>query len=120
MVLAVGIFVLIALALPLLFVAWLRRWGMEQSDVENRLRAPGAHTVSYVVPEGQDPALVRTALAHDGFESVLDRTNVQQLLVRCDLGDRNRVREIIGRVHGTDYGGHDLTAHQVRLEGDPS
>jgi hypothetical protein len=84
-----------ALGLPLLIVLALRAWGSDAAKRESTLLAPGAHTVAFVVPEGEDPTFARAALAHDGFDSVLDRTGDQRLVVRCEPGQREHVRAIL-------------------------
>ncbi|MGA8248975.1 MAG: hypothetical protein WB797_18860 [Nocardioides sp.] len=112
MVFIVTLLVVSALGLPVLIVLALRRWGMKEAETERSLLSPQAHTVSYVVPEGEDPALARAALTHAGFVSVLDRTADQRLVVRCEQGERERVRAILEHVdHPTFDGHHEDAAH---------
>ena len=93
------LFVAIAVALvviPALVVLALRQWGQQDSQTESRLLSPGVHTLSYVVPTGQDPAPLRAALAHEHFSSVMGHGDSGHcLIVECREGQRARVREII-------------------------
>ncbi len=119
MVLAVTLLVLTVLVVPLLLIVAMRRFGMEQTATEQALLSPAAHTVSWVVPDGEDPALVRTRLAHAGFTSVLDHSGDQRLVVRCGPADRERVREIIARTEHATFDGQGLRPHQLRFDDDP-
>jgi hypothetical protein len=110
MVFMVTLLVIVALGLPVLVVLALRRWGTDQAATEQSLLSPDAHTVSYVVPEGEDPTFARAALAHAGFVSVLDRSGDQRLVVRCEPGQREQVRSILEQTdHPTVE--HGLLAH---------
>ncbi len=120
MVLAATLLVLTVLVVPLLLILVLRGFGMEQSDTEQALLSPEAHTVSWVVPDGDDPALVRTRLAHAGFTSVLDHSGDQRLVVRCASADRERVREIIARTEHVTFDGQGLGPSQLRFDDDPA
>ena len=73
MVAAAAILVVIVLVVSVAVALGLRRWVADESRVEARLRSPQAHTVSYAVPNGVDPATVMGALAQAGFISVIDR-----------------------------------------------
>jgi hypothetical protein len=95
------LFVAIAVALvvvPLIVVLALRQWGQQDAQTESRLLSPHTHTLSYVVPTGQDPAPLRAALGHEHFSTVLGRGDSGHcLIVECDERDRGRIREIIER-----------------------
>lgn len=103
------------IVVPVLVIASLRRWGLEEADTEDRLHSPRTHTVSYVVPPGQDPAVVRAALKHAGFVAVMDHGGDQRLLVECEAGQRNRAREVIEHA-----GGLEQPVSHVHFEDDPS
>lgn len=99
---AIGLGLTVLFAVALVFVAIaLRSWGRGVAATETRLHAPGAHTLTYEVPLGQDPAVAMTALLHAGFTSVVDLTvgdhagGAELLLVECDEQDRERVRGIL-------------------------
>jgi hypothetical protein len=98
MVLMATLLLVGALGLPLLVVLALRAWGTDTARTESSLLSPQAHTVAFVVPEGEDPTYARAALTHAGFVSALDRSGDQRLVVRCEPGQREQVREILERV----------------------
>jgi hypothetical protein len=117
---AAVIFVLVLLA-GLVLAGALRRLVRDESDVERRLRAPESHTISYAVPNGVDPADLRTALQRHGFTTIASSTGARQsLLVECAEADRPRVREVIGNVHETAYDGSELDLHPVVFEDEVS
>jgi hypothetical protein len=120
MVLAVTLLVLSVLVIPLLIIGMMRKFGMEEAETEQALLAPGAHTVAWVVPEGEDPATVRTHLSHAGFTSVLDRSGDQRLIVACEPGDREMVRDIIAHAAHSTFDGSALQPSQLRFDDDPS
>jgi len=120
MVLAATLLVLTVLVVPLLVIAMMRRFGLEEADTERTLLSPGAHTVSWLVPEGEDPALVRTRLAHEGFVSVLDRSGDQRLVVRCEPAEREQVRAVIAGTAHTTFDGHPLHPSGLRFADDPA
>jgi hypothetical protein len=119
MVLAATLLVLTVLVVPLVLILMMRRFGMEQTDTEQALLSPESHTVSWVVPDGDDPALVRARLAHAGFTSVLDHSGDQRLVVQCGPAGRERVREIIARTEHATFDGQGLRPSQLRFDDDP-
>jgi hypothetical protein len=64
--------------------------------------------LQYRVPEGQDPAVVTSALRIAGFECASDSEhNHHDIKILCPNGrdqDRSRVREVIAGVHATAIG----------------
>jgi hypothetical protein len=116
MVFMVSVIVLIALALPVLVVLALRAWGAEAAATEQSLLAPGAHTVVYVVPEGEDPTFARAALTHAGFVSVLDHSGDQRLVVRCEPAQREHVRMILEQTDHPSVGAHRGYAAHVHFD----
>jgi hypothetical protein len=119
MVLAATLLVVTILVVPLLLLAMMRRFGIEEAATEQALLSHETPTVSWAVPEGEDPALVRTHLAHAGFTSVLDRSGDQRLVVQCRPADRERVRDIIADSEHTTFDGHLLRSDELRFEDDP-
>ena len=94
----------------------LRTWVLGEAKVEAQLRDPGAHTLSYVVPEGWDPALFKAALARAHFTALAESDGrVDRLVVACDESDRNRVREVLEAVHGAGPHGPDERVAHVRF-----
>ncbi len=97
--------VLFGIALAV-FARGVTRWAEDETGKEALLHAPDAHTVSYVVPEGEDPALVMAALTHAGFRSVEDVTGRRErVLVECEEEDRDRVRDVIEHVRHRRFDG---------------
>jgi hypothetical protein len=110
------LFVAIAVALvvvPALVVLALRQWGQQDVQIETRLRSPGTHTLTYVVPDGQDPAPLRSALGHEHFSTVLGRGESGHcLIVECDERDRDRIRQVIEKTL--------LESRQVLFQDEPA
>lgn len=80
---------------------------------------PNGPTVRYRVPEGQDPAVVATAVARRGFEARMDEeagVGERYVVVACPHGeaDREPVRAAIAAA-GTSMDAPALTAHPVRF-----
>lgn len=120
MLFSVTLLVLTAMLLPVAIILGARRWGMEDAEVDARLHSPSCHTVAYVVPEGQDPALLRVALTHAGYTTVLDRGGDQRLLVECEEGHRDDVRHVIEGVDHGGFEGPELVRGHVRFEDEPA
>ena len=112
-VILVVLIVVVSVAIPLL----LRSWGAEQSRTDARMHDPRTHTISFAIPNGVDPVVVRLAVTKAGFASALDRVgNVECLLVECTEADRARLRSVIEAVHLDDYDGSELTHDHVVFE----
>ncbi len=120
MVLAATLLVLTVLVVPLVVIAMMRRFGMQEADTERALLSPASHSVAWLVPEGEDPALVRTHLAHEGFVCVLDRSGDQRLVVGCEPAQREQVRSVIAGTAHTTFDGRALRPSQLRFDDDPS
>ncbi|HYJ67740.1 MAG TPA: hypothetical protein VEX15_08755 [Nocardioidaceae bacterium] len=101
----------------LVFMLALRNWTIAEARTEVRLRSPDTPTVSYVVPTGQDPAKLMTALVREGFVSLDDvGGGTRRLLIECDEVDRTKVRRILEHV---DRNGFDEVAkHSGRVRFD--
>lgn len=85
-------------AVGLMLMLALRKWTVAEMRLEDRLRSPGTPTVSYVVPAGQDPVVVMTALAREGFVSVPEiHDGTESLLVECAEADRTRLQRTLER-----------------------
>jgi type II secretory pathway pseudopilin PulG len=86
----------------------------EEQRTEDRLHAPGAHTVAYAVPNGQDPVDLMAALRGAGIVSCVDtRGGTERILVECAESDRDRVRDILQAVGAPDDGRHLPAQHVV-------
>jgi len=120
MLFSVSLLVVTVLAVPVALILGARRWGMAEAAVDARLHSASAHTVAYVVPEGQDPALVRVALSHAGFVTVLDRGGDQRLLVECEESRREQVRQVIEAIDEPELTGAEVHAGHVRFVDEPA
>jgi hypothetical protein len=95
---------------------------LDHEKTRDRLHEPGAETLVYKVPNGQDPVELIVALAHAGFTSVEDIAGgTCQVLVDCPHGrleDRSRVRAVIEQVcpSGLTRGGARVEAVQFADE----
>jgi hypothetical protein len=92
-----------AIALGLVLMFALRRWGDAEARTEIGLRSLGAEDrLTYVVPDGQDASVVMTALATRGYVCAADSEGGEErLLVACDEQHRPQVRAIIQRATGS-------------------
>ena len=104
----IAIYLLLVLAIVSIAIAWgLRRVVTDLDETDRSLHSPGASTVSYLVPDGQDPAVLEAALQHVGYASISDeRAGRTFLVVDCqDDADRTVVRRVIEDVHTTSFDG---------------
>ena len=110
---------LIAFVVVGLLVAFaLRRWTLDEARTESRMHEPGAATVIYDVPAGQDPAVLLAALDRAGYSAVSDMDRgVERVLVECHSErDRHRIREIIGHANRTGFEGAETPVAHVSFE----
>lgn len=111
-------FILLLLVLLVLLLAF-RRWTLNDTKTETRLRSPESHRVVYAIPDGQDPTALMAAMARAGFVCVVDtEAGVERLLVECEPQDRARVREIVERVDRAGREGTG-TSREVSFEDEP-
>ena len=78
--------------------------GRRRVELEDELSRPGAPTLDYVVPAGQDPVVLLTALSSAGYPAVTDPEDSDLMHIACPSGrdrDREHVRATIARVHTT-------------------
>ena len=117
MVAAAVILVVIVLVVGVAIPLFLRSWGAEESRTEARLHDPRTHTVTFAIPNGVDPAVVRVALTQAGFTGVMEQVGeVECLRVECDESDRERVRSVVEAVHMTEFDGSELKLGHVVFE----
>ena len=75
--------------------------------------------VVYVVPDGIDAAVVRTALDSAGFSSALDIVGGEErLLIESQADQRERVREVIASGVQSAYAHSGLRIGAVTFHGD--
>jgi hypothetical protein len=78
-----------------------RRLVIDAQAIETRLGSPGTHTLTYLVPNGQDPAALMGALLRSRFTAAVDtHGGLERLLIGCEESDRAHVREILETVRG--------------------
>ena len=96
------------------------RWAAARSEVDAHLAEPAVESLDYVVPEGQDPAVVVAALRENGVEAAPDIGAKQLVHVACaptNGAERERVRAIIASIHTSAIdAGVPFDAGAVRFE----
>ena len=100
--------------------AGLRAMRQRQVALRDEAVSGQVDSLRYVVPVGQDPAAVMSALKLEGFEVVRDdaATHSQDLLILCPAGvdrERARVRAVIAHEAAVDMEGHPMPEHEVRF-----
>lgn len=111
--LAVIVLVVVGVAINL----YLRTWVAEESRTEAHLHDPRTHTVAYAVPNGIDPAVIRTELSRASFSTGVERVGALECLrIECEEGDRARVRQIIEGIRLSRYDGSELERDHVVFE----
>jgi hypothetical protein len=114
MLVALGVLMIGVAILLLVASVGVRQWSSGQAATEAHLHEPGAHTVTYVLPDGEDPVSVLAALSHAGFTSVEDHAGVHdRVLVECGDEDREQVREVIAHVEHREYDGAAVAGRVV-------
>jgi hypothetical protein len=106
MIAIVGILFLVVIVGGWLAMRGSRRWVLDVGASEVRLQDPETHTLSYLVPAGQDPASLMAALAHAHFTTAVDtHSGTERLLVACEESDRSKVREVLSDASSAGSGG---------------
>lgn len=119
MIAIVGILFLVVVVAVVLVMGGARRWVLNEGATEARLRDVETHTLSYVVPNGQDPITFITALAHAKFTAVTDtHGGFERLLVACEEPDRAQIRQILEEANSAVSSGTRMPDH-VRFEDEP-
>ena len=96
---------------------FLRNFVRDESRREAHLRDPRTHTVAYAIPNGVDPAILKTALGREGFNSGHERVGmVDCVRIECDESQRDRVRRVLEGVSMTAYDGSLLPSGHVVFE----
>ncbi|MGN6130502.1 MAG: hypothetical protein ACTHOK_09205 [Nocardioidaceae bacterium] len=95
----------------------LRRVTFDEVHAEQELERPGAHRVSYVVPPGEDAALVMAALIRAGYTAVGGQERgVERVLVRCEADQRADVRRVIEHAEQARSTDPEMYVGHVRFE----
>lgn len=110
---------IIVVVLLLIAGAGLRSWSARRHEVAEELAGPTAPTLDYVVPPGQDPVVLLTALSTEGYTATADPVQTQLLHISCPAGpdrDRAHVRATIATVRSTALDtGAPMDPGQVRF-----
>jgi hypothetical protein len=94
-------------------IAAVKRFGSETNAQSDRLQAPDRPTLRYVVPPGQDPAVVVGALREAGYDASPDSEpgpSSPVVIVGATTGggpDRDHVREVLTRLDQTNINPDD-------------
>jgi hypothetical protein len=94
------------LALGLLLMLSFRRWALGEARAEASLLSLSPEdSLTYVVPDGQDPLAVMTALACGGYTCAADtKGGAERLIVACQPKERASVLAIIQRASAESRG----------------
>lgn len=107
------------LVLAVVVALALRSWSREEARGEALLASPETHAVSYVVPNGQDPAILMVALHRAGFEARAHlEAGVEVLRVACEESETAQVRSIIEHVDRTGFEGAPMHVAHARFVGE--
>jgi hypothetical protein len=106
-----GVVVIVAMA------AGLRSLVMDEKRTESQFHDPQVPTVTYAIPTGIDPVAFAVAVKHAGYPSVVTDVGTSQgLRVRCDAGDRERLRRVLEGVVVNAYDGSAVKLDHVVFE----
>lgn len=119
MIIVIAMFFVGILAMGLFTAFLLRRWIRDENRIEAVLHSPQVHTVSYVVPAGQDAAILMAALSLEGYVSITEMgEGIERLTIACEDRDRAQVRRIIEHVDHAGFDGPAIHVGQVHFEDD--
>lgn len=117
MIPAAALLSILGLVLIVTVALALRTLVMDEKRAESEFHDPLLPTVTYAIPNGVDPAVFAVALKHAGYASVVTDVGVSQgLRVKCEAGDRERLRRVIEGVVVTTYDGTAVTLDHVVFE----
>ena len=114
------------IALPIVFTVLLvlgvavalamRSWVREEARMEALIESPETHTVSYAVPDGQDPAILAAALHQAGFTARAHlEGGFEVLRIACNEQQRAQVRSVIEHVDRTGFEGVPMHIGHARF-----
>ena len=114
------------IALPIVFTVLLvlgvavalamRSWVREEARTEALIESPETNTVSYAVPDGQDPAILAAALHQAGFTARAHlEGGFEVLRIACNEKQRAQVRSVIEHVDRTGFDGVPMHIGHARF-----
>jgi hypothetical protein len=117
MIFVVGLMFVGLLAIGLVLMLAFRSWSMDDAEKESLLRAPQTHTVTYLVPEGVDAAVLLAALSHAGIAATTDLSGGdERLLIKCEADERTQVRQVIEAAERASLAELDLRVPPVTFD----
>jgi hypothetical protein len=85
--------VIVVIVLAVLGFVGVRAWVFARQRQTDEIVGPGIPSLEYVVPDGQDPVVVLTALSADGYTATTDPAAPNLVHIACPAGlDRERPR----------------------------
>jgi hypothetical protein len=89
----------------------------DEKHTESELHDPQTPTVTYAIPNGIDPVAFAVAVKRAGYLSMVTEVGTSEALrVRCEPGDRERLRRVIEAVVVNGYDGSALALDHVVFE----
>jgi hypothetical protein len=117
MIAAAALLSILVLVVIVAVAVSLRSLVEDEKRTESQLRDPRTPTVTYSIPNGIDPVVFAVALKKAGYLSVVTDVGTSEALrVRCDTGDRERLRRVIDGVVVNTYDGSALAVDHVVFE----
>ena len=105
--------VIVVLASVYVVIPWVRGQERERAEITD----PRRESLVYEVPEGQDPAVIVTALRNDGLEATeVLRQGRQRVVIACPNGQedlRPRARAVISNEADLNFEGDPAMRREV-------
>ncbi|HET9420177.1 MAG TPA: hypothetical protein VFO49_03500 [Nocardioides sp.] len=109
----IALLVVVVLLAIYVVVPWVRRQERERAEITD----PRRESLVYEVPEGQDPAVIVTALRNDGLEATeVLRQGRQRVVIACPHGRedlRPRARAVISNEADLNFEGDPAAKREV-------
>ena len=117
MIAAAALLSILALVAIVVVNLSLRSLVQGEKRTESALGDPHTPTLTYAVPNGIDPVVFAVAVKKAGYLSVVTEVGTSEALrVRCEPGDRERLRRVIEGVVLNGYDGAAVTLDHVVFE----
>ena len=99
----------------------MRQRTMQQAQKEERVESLASETLEYVMPPGQDPAVLAAALKKEGYTAVGETLTGAAPTVLVDVprgrdSERAHVRAVIKNLRTTGFEGAPLEVDEVTFE----
>lgn len=115
---AAALILVVIVVVGTIALAWaLRGWVSEESRLEAHLHDAGTHTLTYAVPNGVDPVVVKVAVTRAGFSSAIESAGTREAVrVECAEGRRALLRTVIEDLHLPEDAGSGPSGRRVVFE----